>query len=136
MKNSIASILICAIALTHPLTSPAAEIGKNYGQKKEGVATVNASLYRISHSNNVRLMVEAKDNDLIRVFLKDKSGKTFYSKSIKRIDMQDKQVFSIIFNMDGMQDGTYFVYVRDKSDNSLVKEINVENLHTKVISFK
>lgn len=137
MKISVASILLCAIALTSPFTSLAIE--KKENSKETGhvrVATFNTSLYKIAHSNKVRLLVDANESDHIRVFLKDKSGKIFYSQTVSRRDMGDKRVFSLIFDLDEMRAGTYFFQVRDENDNSLVKEVSIENINTRVISVK
>ncbi len=135
MKISIASFLICATALTFPFASSAGEDREN-NKKKEQVATISTSLYRIAHSNKVRLLVDANYSDHLRVFLKDESGKTLYSKSINRRETKGKRAFSLIFNLDEMQDGTYFIKVCDKNDNSTVKEVSIKNIHTKMISLK
>lgn len=137
MKNSVASILICAIALTSPFTSLAVEKKENSREAAHVRSTTfNASLYRIAHSNKVRLLVDANKSGHIRVFLKDKSGKTFYSQTISKRDRRDKHVFSLIFDLDEMRAGTYFFQVRDENDNSLVKEVSIENINTRVISVK
>lgn len=134
MKISIASILVCAFALTQPFASLAGEKKESYEEKKERIATFDASLYKMKDSNKVRLLVDANENDHIRVLLKDQSGKILFSKTVNKGDMKNKQAFSLIFNLDEMREGTYFVHVRDKRENSVVKEISIENLHTKIIS--
>ncbi len=136
MKISIASILLCAAALTLPFASLALEKGERYEEKRGHALTFNATLYKIMNSNKVRLVVDVNENNPIRVFLKDESGKTLFSQTVNKEAMKNKQAFSLIFNLDEMRDGTYFVHVRDKKDNRLVKEISIENLHTKMISVK
>ncbi len=135
MKISIASILICATALTLPFVSLAEEKKEN-NKEHEHATAIHTSLYRIAHSNKVRLLVETNESNPLRVFLKDKSGKTIYSKAINRRDTKGKRVYSLVFNLDEMQEGTYFFKVCDKNDNSAVKEVSIKNVHTKVISVK
>lgn len=136
MKISIASIMLCAAALASPFASLAAEKGERYEEKKGHAVTFNAALYKMLNSNKVRLVVDVDENDPIRVLLKDESGKTLFSQTVNKGAMQNKQAFSLVFNLDEMKDGTYFVHVSDKKDNRLVKEISIENLHTKMISVK
>jgi hypothetical protein len=137
MKNSIASILICATALTLPFASLAVEKRENNKEEEHvTIAAFSTSLYKIAHSNKVRLLVDANESNHIRVFLKDKSGKTFYSKTINRRDMKCREIFSLVFDMDGMEEGTYFLQVRDKNDNSSVREVSIKNTYTKMISVK
>lgn len=136
MKISIASILLCAVVLTSPFASLAAEKGERYEEKRGHTGSLNATLYKMLNSNKVRLVVDVNENDPIRVLLKDGSGKTLFSQTVSKEAMKSKQAFSLVFDLDEMKDGTYFVHVRDKNHNRLVKEISIENLHTKSISVK
>src|SRR5438309_1242549 len=121
MKISIVSNLICAFALTLSLTSFAAD--KKHKEEKETASAVkfDAALYKINDTNKVRLSVDKTENERLRVVLKDKAGKIYYSEVFTERDSKYRRVF----NMDEMSDGTYYFELWNNK-NKLVKEVNIQ----------
>ncbi|WP_353717738.1 hypothetical protein [Dyadobacter sp. 676] len=132
MKISIVSILTGALALTLSLTSFAADKKKNKEEKETArVMSFDAALYKISDTNKVKLSVDKKENERLRVVLKDKAGKIYYSEVFNERDTKYRRVF----NLDEMSDGTYYFELSHKKDK-LVKEVNIESTSSKMISLQ
>ncbi|GGM99977.1 hypothetical protein GCM10010967_37550 [Dyadobacter beijingensis] len=132
MKISIVSILSCALALTLSFNSVAADKKKNKEEKETAkVLSFDAALYKISDTNKVRLSVDKKENERLRVVLKDKAGKIYYSEVFNDRDTKYRRVF----NLDEMNDGKYYFELSHKKDK-LVKEVNIESTNAKMISLQ
>ena len=132
MKISIVSILTSAFALTLSFTSFAADKKKNKEDKETAAAvTFDAALYKISDTNKVRLSVDKNQNERLRVILKDKAGKIYYSEVFNERDTKYRRVF----NLDEMGDGTYYFELSHKK-SKLVKEVNIESTNSKMISLQ
>jgi len=131
MKISIASILTSAFALTLSLTSFAADKKKNKEEKETAAVTFDAALYKISDTNKVRLSVDKSQNERLRVVLKDKAGRIYYSEVYNERDTKYRR----IFNLDEMGDGTYYFELSHKKDKK-VKEVNIESSSSKMISLQ
>lgn len=132
MKISIVSNLICAVALTLSLTSFAADKKKNNEEKETASAvTFDAALYKINNTNKVTLAVDKNANDRLRVVLKDKSGKIYYSEVFNERNSKYRRVF----NLDEMGDGTYYFELFHKK-NKLMKEVNIQSTNAKMISLQ
>lgn len=131
MKISIVSILTSAFALTLSFTSFAAD--KKDKAKKEAAeaVTFDAALYKINDTNKVRLSVDKAENERLRVVLKDKAGKIYYSEVFNQHDSKYRRVF----NLDEMGDGTYYFELIQKK-SKLVKEVNIESTSSKMISLQ
>lgn len=132
MKISIVSILTGAFALTLSFTSFAADKKKNKEEKETASAVAfDAALYKIGDSNKVRLSVDKNANERLRVVLKDKAGKIYYSEVFNEHDTKYRRVF----NLDEMSDGTYYFELSHKKDKK-VKEVNIESTSSKMISLQ
>lgn len=132
MKISIVSNMICAVALTLSLTSFTSDKKKDREEKKETASVAfDAGLYRISDSNKVRLSVNKSVDERLRVILKDKAGKIYYSEVFNQKDSKYRRVF----NLDEIGDGTYYFELFHKNDR-LVKEVNIESTNSKMISLQ
>ncbi|MGV3600759.1 MAG: hypothetical protein ACO1N1_06105 [Dyadobacter fermentans] len=131
MKISIASILTSAFALTLSFTSFAADKKKNKEEKETAAVTFDAALYKISDTNKVRLSVDKSKNERLRVVLKDKAGRIYYSEVYNERDTKYRR----IFNLDEMGDGTYYFELSHKKDKK-VKEVNIESSSSKMISLQ
>ncbi|SEI71451.1 hypothetical protein SAMN05216327_103393 [Dyadobacter sp. SG02] len=132
MKISIVSILTSAFALTLSFTSFAADKKKSKEEKETASAVVfDAALYKIGDTNKVRLSVDKSANERLRVVLKDKSGKIYYSEVFNERDTKYRRVF----NLDEMTDGTYYFELSHKKDKK-VKEVNIESTSAKMISLQ
>lgn len=131
MKISITSILTSAFALTLSFTSFAADKKKNKEEKETAAVTFDAALYKIGDSNKVRLSVDKNANERLRVVLKDKAGKIYYSEVFNERDTKYRRVF----NLDEMGDGTYYFELSHKKDKK-VKEVNIESTSSKMISLQ
>jgi lipopolysaccharide export LptBFGC system permease protein LptF len=132
MKISIVSILTGAFALTLSFTSFAADKKKNKEEKETASAvTFDAALYKIGDTNKVRLSVDKNANERLRVVLKDKAGKIYYSEVFNARDTKYRRVF----NLDEMNDGTYYFEMSHKKDKK-VKEVNIESTNSKMISLQ
>ncbi|ACT94116.1 hypothetical protein [Dyadobacter fermentans] len=131
MKISIASILTSAFAFTLSFTSFAADKKKNKEEKETAAVTFDAALYKISDTNKVRLSVDKSQNERLRVVLKDKAGRIYYSEVYNERDTKYRR----IFNLDEMGDGTYYFELSHKKDKK-VKEVNIESSSSKMISLQ
>lgn len=131
MKISITSILTSAFALTLSFTSFAADKKKNKEEKETAAVTFDAALYKIGDSNKVRLSVDKNANERLRVVLKDKAGKIYYSEVFNERDTKYRRVF----NLDEMGDGTYYFELSHRKDKK-VKEVSIESTSSKMISLQ
>lgn len=132
MKISIVSILTCALALTLSFASIAGDKKKNSEEKETASAVkFDAALYKINDTNKVKLSVNKNENDRLRVVLKDKGGKVYYSEVFNEKDSKYRRVF----NLDEMSDGTYYFELIHKKDK-LVKEVNIQSTNSKQISLQ
>ena len=132
MKISIVSILTSAFALTWSFKSLAADKNKNKEQNETAsVVAFDAALNKIGDTNKVRLSVDKNANERLRVVLKDKSGKIYYSEVFNERDTKYRRVF----NLDEMTDGTYYFELSHKKDKK-VKEVNIESTISKMISLQ
>lgn len=131
MKISITSILASAFALTLSFTSFAADKKKNKEEKETASVTFDAALYKVGDTNKVRLSVDKNPNERLRVVLKDKAGKIYYSEVFNERETKYRRVF----NLDEMTDGTYYFELSHKKDKK-VKEVNIESTSSKMISLQ
>lgn len=132
MKISIVSILTSAFALTLSFTSFAADKKKEKAAKESAEAVnFDAALYKINDSNKVRLSVDKAENERLRVVLKDKAGKIYYSEVFNQHDSKYRRVF----DLDEMGDGIYYFELSQKN-SKLVKEVNIESTSSKMISLQ
>lgn len=122
MKISITSILASAFALTLSFTSFAADKKKNKEEKETASVAFDAALYKVGDTNKVRLSVDKNPNERLRVVLKDKAGKIYYSEVFNERETKYRRVF----NLDEMTDGTYYFELSHKKDKK-VKEVNIES---------
>lgn len=131
MKISITSILASAFALTLSFTSFAADKKKNKEEKETASVAFDAALYKVGDTNKVRLSVDKNPNERLRVVLKDKAGKIYYSEVFNERETKYRRVF----NLDEMTDGTYYFELSHKKDKK-VKEVNIESTSSKMISLQ
>jgi hypothetical protein len=132
MKISIVSNLICAVALSLSLTSFTTDKKKNNEEKETANAvTFDAALYKTGGVNKVTLAVNKNPNERLRVILKDKGGKLYYSEVFNQKDSKYRRVF----NLDELGDGTYY-FELFHNKNKLIKELNIESTNAKMISLQ
>ena len=132
MKISIVSNLICAVALSLSLTSFTTDEKKNNEEKETASAvTFDAALYKTRSVNKVTLAVDKNPNERLRVILKDKGGKIYYSEVFNQKDSKYRRVFDI----DELGDGTYY-FELFHNKNKVVKELNIESTNAKMISLQ
>nr|WP_295926677.1 hypothetical protein [uncultured Dyadobacter sp.] len=132
MKISIVSNLICAVALTLSLASFTTDKKKNKEEKEAASAvTFDAALYKINNTNSVTLAVDKTPNDRLRVVLKDKGGKIYYSEVYNERNSKYRRVF----NLDEMGDGTYYFELSHKKEK-LIKEVNIQSVNSKMLSLQ
>ena len=131
MKISNISNLFCALALTLSLASFTTDKQKNLEDKEAKAVAFDASLYKISDSNKVRLSVNKGTDDKVKVIVKDKAGNVYYSEVFN--DKGSK--YRRVFNLDEMGDGTYYFEMHNKN-NKLVKEVQIESTSEKLISLQ
>lgn len=132
MKISIVSILTCALALSLSFASIAGDKKKSKEEKETaGAVKFDAALYKINDTNKVKLSVNKSENDRLRVVLKDKGGKIYYSEVFNERDSKYRRVF----NLDEMVDGTYYFELSHKKDK-MVKEVNIQSTNSKQISLQ
>ena len=132
MKISNISNLFCALALTLSLTSFTMD-KKVSKQEKEASkeVTLDAALYKVMATNKVKLSVDKNANDRLRVILKDKAGKIYYSESFN----ENVSKYRRIFDLEEMGDGTYYFEMISKK-KKLVKEVQIESTSAKFISLQ
>jgi hypothetical protein len=130
MKISIVSNMICALALTLSLASFTTDKKKD---KKEETASVtfDAAIYKVGDSSKVKLSVNKNANERLRVVVKDKAGKLYYSEVFNQRDSKYRRIFDLA----EMGDGTYYFELFHKKEK-LVKEVNIESTNSKMISLQ
>jgi hypothetical protein len=128
MKITSISKLFCAIALCFSLTAFA---DKKDNKKEKSVKSFNAAVFQIGNSNKVKLAVDTQDDKNLRIMLKDKAGRIYYSELYNRKDDKYRRVF----NFDEMTDGTYY-FELSYNNQKLVKELNLETSTERNISLQ
>jgi hypothetical protein len=132
MKISIVSNLFCAVALTLSLASFTTDKKKNNEEKETAGAVVfDAALYKITDTNKVKLSVDKNAKDRLRVILKDKGGKIYYSEVFNQRDSKYRRVFDLA----EMNDGTY-VFELFNNKTKLIKEVQIQSTNEKLISLQ
>ncbi len=133
MKISNISNLFCAVALTLSLASFTTDKKKNSEEKETTNAVVfDAALYKVAQTNKVRLSVDKNAKDRLRVVLKDKLGKIYYSEVFNQRDSKYRRVFDLA----EMNDGTYVFELYNNNKNKLVKEVQIQSNSEKLISLQ
>ena len=132
MKISKVSSLFCALALTFSLVSFTTD-KKEVTEDKDAAKVVkfDAALYKITQTNKVRLSVNKPAGENLRVSLRDRAGKVYYSELYNVSDSKYRRVF----DLEGMGDGTYYFEMTNKK-NKLVKEVEIHSTSEKLISLK
>jgi hypothetical protein len=131
MKISSIPTFLCALALTLSLSSFAGDKRNKKAEKDSKPATFNVALYQVSNTNKVKLAVDKDDDSRLRIVLKDKVGKVFYSEVFNEKDSKYRRVF----DLDEMHDGTYYFemfYQKQK----LTKEVQIRSTSEKLISLE
>jgi hypothetical protein len=131
MKISNLSKLFCALALTLSLASFTTD-KKNSEDKASSKGVVfDAALYKVAQTNKVKLSVDKGEGDKLRVILKDKAGKIYYSELFSQKDAKYRRVF----DLEEMTDGTYYFELFNNK-NRLVKEVQIHSTSEKLISLQ
>lgn len=136
MKFSIAGLILAAT-----LTVPFVSFGKDGRKSKTNYETVantrfETGMYRIANSNRVRLLVDKNADDVLRVALKDEAGVVYYSEKLsdKKSD-GDRQIYSLIFDMDQLRDGDYYFEIFHKNGR-VVKTFSIESKSNRTVSLQ
>ncbi|TLU94399.1 hypothetical protein [Dyadobacter sediminis] len=130
MKTSIISNLFCAAALTLSLASFTTDKKKNSEEKETASrATIQASLYKLSDSNKVKLSVDKSTGDKLKITLKDKTGRLYYTEVYNEDDSRYRRVF----DLNDMNDGKY-TFELFYNKQKVVKTIEIQSKNDKYIS--
>lgn len=132
MKISNISNLFCALALTLSLASFTTDKKKNKEEKTTADAVVfDAALYKVKETNKVKLSVDKAANERLRIVLKDKGGRVFYSEVFNDKDAKYRRVF----DLEEMNDGVYY-FELFYNKKKLVKEVQIQSTSEKLISLQ
>jgi hypothetical protein len=133
MKITNISNLFCALALGVSLMSFTGKSDKeSKKQNSESSSTFAASVIHLGNNGyKVKLAVDRGTKDGLRVLLKDKSGKTYYSEFFSKKDEKYRR----IFDLSEMTDGTYF-FEMHYNKQKLVKQVQLETSTERVISLQ
>ncbi|SKC01280.1 hypothetical protein [Dyadobacter psychrophilus] len=132
MKISNISNLFCALALTLSLASFTTDKKKNKEEKAAPDAVVfDAALYKVKETNKVKLSVNKAADERLRIILKDKGGKVFYSEVFNDKDAKYRRVF----DLEEMNDGVYY-FELFYNKKKLVKEVQIQSTSEKLISLQ
>ncbi len=130
MKISIISKVFCAFALCVSLMS-----FSEAGQKEtRDDSSVKAPQFRASviqsgtKGYKVKLAVDKGTDENLRIYLKDKGGKIYYSELFSK--KEDK--YRRIFNLSDMGDGTYYFELY-YNNQKLTKEVQLETTTERAI---
>jgi hypothetical protein len=137
MKITSISKLFCAVAICFSLTSLTSfagekEIRSDKKAKKEKAVNpaFDAAVFQVGKSNRVKLAVDRGDDRNLRVLLKDKTGRVYYSE----LFTENGEKYRRVFNFDDMTDGTYY-FELFYNNRKLIKEINLQTNTERLISF-
>ncbi|TLU99057.1 hypothetical protein [Dyadobacter luticola] len=131
MKISIVSNLFCALALTLSLSSFAAD-KTSKDEKNASAVSFDAALYKVAQTNKVKLSVDKNASDRLRVVLRDKAGKVYYSEVFNDKDAKYRRVF----DLEEMTDGTYYFDLYNNNKAKLTKEVQIQSNNEKLISLQ
>jgi len=122
MKITIISKMFFAFALMLSLTSFASEKkdGKENTASKKSV-NFDASLFQLANTSKLKLSVDKGAGSNLRILLKDKGGRVLYSEMYGK----DQEQYRRVFNLNDMNDGTYFFELFYKGEK-VVKEISIQ----------
>ena len=133
MKITIISKLFCSIALCASLMS-FNNPNDNETKKKnpEKAAAFKASVLQTGEKGfKVKLAVDKGTDQSLRIFLKDKGGRVYYSEMFSK--REDK--YRRIFDLADMTDGTY-VFELHYNNQKITKEVELETTTERVISLQ
>ena len=133
MKITIISKLFCALALCVSLMSFSGTNDKETNKKNsEKAATFRASVLQLGENGfKVKLAVDKGTDQNLRILLKDKGGKIYYSEMFSK--KEDK--YRRIFDLADMTDGTY-VFELYYNNQKITKEVELETTTERVISLQ
>ena len=122
MKISIVSKMFFAFAMMLSVTSFASEKkdGKESNKSKK-IAHFDASLFQLANSSKLKLSVDKEAGSHLRIILKDKGGRILYSEMYGK----DQEQYRRVFNLNDMNDGTYFFELTYK-DQKVTKEVSLQ----------
>jgi hypothetical protein len=131
MKITIISKLFCAFALCVSLMSFAPSGEKDSQKENSGkAATFRAAVFQINgEKNKVKLAVDKGTDQNLRIFIKDRGGKIFYSELFSK--KEDK--YRRIFDLADMGDGSY-VFELYYNNQKITKEVQLETTTSRVLS--
>ena len=130
MKITIISKAVCAVAIMFSLSSFAADKKeKNETTTSPNKVAFNAGVFQVGTSNKVKLAVDRSADSRLRVVLRDKAGKTYYSEMFGK----GEEKYRRVFDLEEMNDGTYY-FELTSGDQKLTKEIDIHTNRDRVIS--
>lgn len=132
MKITIVSKAVLAVAMMFSLASftPDKKGNRETNSSPNKVA-LNAAVFQLRNTNKVKLAVDKGTDSRLKVVLKDKAGKTFYSETYERGVQKYRQVF----DLEDMSDGTYY-FELTYGDQKLTKEVAIQTNKDRVILFE
>ena len=131
MKTTIISkVLAFALVLSLASFTPDKKADSGNTASPNRVA-LNAALFQLIHTNKVKLAIDKGTANRLRIHLKDKGGRILYTEMYGKSEEQYRR----IFDLDGMQDGTYY-FELTYGDQTLVKEVEIQTNSERTISFQ
>ena len=132
MKISIISKAVCAVAIMFSLSSFASDKKeKNETTSSSNKVAFNAAVLQVGTTHKVKLAVDRSADSRLRVVLKNKAGKTFYSEVYGKGDLQYRRVF----DLEDLNDGNYY-FELTAGDKTITKEVGIHTNNERVISFE
>ncbi|QRR03618.1 DUF3244 domain-containing protein [Dyadobacter sandarakinus] len=130
MKTSIISNLLCAAALSLSLNALAADKKKN-NEADAVTYKLDAAIYKVANTSKVKLSVDKNPDTKLRILLKDRTGKVYYSEMFS----QKADKYRRVFDLEDMKDGKYYFELYNKQQK-LVKEVKIESNMERLISLQ
>jgi hypothetical protein len=131
MKISNIPTLLCALALALSISSFTGDKENKKIEKDAKHVTFDAVLYQVKNTNKVKLAIDKGDESRLRIVLKDKVGKIFYSEVVNQSELKYRRTF----DLDEMHDGTYYFELSYKGQK-LTKEVDIRSINEKLISLE
>jgi len=101
----------------------------SFTDKKEDVTRLNASLDPVENTFKVKLTVDSAMQSPLRITLKGKNRKIYYSEVYRSKD----QRYIRIFNMNEMDPGIYYFELSYKKQR-VTKEVEIQRRYEKLIT--
>lgn len=132
MKVSTISKFVLSLTLSLSLVS-FSYAKENEGEKldkkaKTSAVAFDASLYKVANTNKVKLAIDRIPDATVSVVLRNSEGDVIYQEALKG----DSQPYRRVFDVEGMEDGTYYFELYNK-DRKITKKLEITTSNNKVV---